>query len=151
MVLHILTGYGVLRIVYLDQLLGTCHTYISHHDTPTHAPTHALPSLPISQNPNTARTEPRGNGYTLYCCSCFSKIICLYLSFFSIFFFIFFSLRFLFQLSSAYTTFLFLNIFFAFVFVYFPMFSQCSLSCFHSNFDFKLIINLLKLGRNNKI
>ena len=64
MVLHILTGYGVLRIVYLDQLLGTCHTYISHHDTPTHAPTHALPSLPANQNPNPARTQPIRKGTT---------------------------------------------------------------------------------------
>ena len=27
-----LTGYGVLRIVYLDPLSGACHTDISYHD-----------------------------------------------------------------------------------------------------------------------
>ena len=32
MVLYILTGYRVLGVVYLDQLLGACHTHISNHD-----------------------------------------------------------------------------------------------------------------------
>ena len=33
MVLYILTGYQVLSIVYLDQLLGTHHAHISYKDT----------------------------------------------------------------------------------------------------------------------
>ena len=32
MVLHILTGYWVLGIVYLDQLKGARHSHISNHD-----------------------------------------------------------------------------------------------------------------------
>ena len=34
MVLYILTGYQVLGIVYLNQLLGARHTHISYHDMP---------------------------------------------------------------------------------------------------------------------
>ena len=32
-VLYILTGYQVLIIVYLNQLLGARHTHISYHNT----------------------------------------------------------------------------------------------------------------------
>ena len=49
MVLYIFTGYRVLGIVYLDQLLGACHMHISNHDI--QIPT-VLYSKNYSKSPN---------------------------------------------------------------------------------------------------